>query len=56
MIRMITLSWWEQFIVGATLSLLTMLESKITNPTEKAAIEAVITFLRRLLGMGVKLN
>jgi len=47
---MITLSWWEQFIVQAAVSLLSVLASKVTNPTEQAAIQAAITFLQRLLG------
>jgi hypothetical protein len=46
---MITLSWWEQFIIGAAVSLLTLLQTKITNPTELAAIQAAITFLQKLL-------
>lgn len=48
MITMITLSWWEQFIVGAAVSLLTLLQTKITNPTELAAIQAAIAFLQKL--------
>jgi hypothetical protein len=43
------LSWWETFIVQAAVSLLTMLESKLTNPTEIAALQAAITFLQKLL-------
>lgn len=53
---MINLSIWEQFVIQAALSLLMYLDSKITNTTEKAAIEAVISFLSRLLGNGVKLD
>ena len=45
---MITLSWWGQFIVGAAVSLLTLLQTKITNPTELAAIQAAIAFLQKL--------
>ena len=47
---MLQLSWWEQFIVGAAVSLLTLLESKLTNPTEVAALQAAIAFLQKLLG------
>jgi hypothetical protein len=47
---MISLSWWEQFIVQAAVSLLTLLGSKMTNIAEQAAIQAAITFLQRLLG------
>ena len=46
---MIKLSWWEQFIVGAAVSLLSVLASKLTNPTELAALEAAIKFLQTLL-------
>jgi hypothetical protein len=53
---MITLSWWEQFIVSAAVSLLTVLQTKITNPTEQAAISAAISFLQKLLTGGVALG
>jgi hypothetical protein len=46
---MLQLSWWEQFIVTAAISLLTMLQSKLKNPTELAALQAAITFLQSLL-------
>jgi hypothetical protein len=46
---MITLSWWEQFIVTAALSLLSLLKSKLTNAVELAAITAAIDFLQQLL-------
>ena len=47
---MLTLSFWEQFIVQAAVSLLTVLDSQIKNATEKAALQAAITFLQKLLG------
>jgi len=47
---MLSLSWWEQFIIGAAISLLTVLESKLTNPTEIAALRAAVAFLQQLLG------
>lgn len=50
---MITLSWWEQFIVTAAISLLTLLEGKIENATDLAALQAVIAFLKSLLGGNV---
>jgi hypothetical protein len=50
---MIALSWWEQFIVSAAVSLLTLLASKVTNTVEQAAIQSAIAFLQRLLGGGV---
>jgi hypothetical protein len=53
---MIKLSWWEEFIVGAAISLLTMLRSKMTNQAEIAAIEATVAFLQKLLGAGVSLT
>ena len=46
---MVQLNWWEQFVVGAAVALLTELSSKITNATEKAALQAAITFLQNLL-------
>jgi hypothetical protein len=50
---MLTLSWWEQFIVGAAISLLTVLESKLTKPAEQAALKAAVVFLQQLLAGGV---
>jgi len=47
---MVSLSWWEQFIIGAAVSFLTVLASKITNPVELAALQAAIAFLQKLLG------
>lgn len=46
---MLQLSWWEQFIVGAALSFLTIIASKLTNATEQAALQAAIQFLQKLL-------
>ena len=53
---MLAVSWWEQFILGAAVSFLTVLESKIKNPTELAALQAAVTFLQRLLGEQVSLG
>ncbi len=46
---MVTLSWWEQFIIGAAVSFLTLIASKITNPVELDALQAAIAFLQKLL-------
>jgi hypothetical protein len=46
---MLKLSWWEQFIIGAAVSFLTVLVSKMTNATELAALQAAIAFLQQLL-------
>jgi hypothetical protein len=46
---MITLSWWEQFIINAAISLLSVLASKLTNQTEIDALNDAITFLQSLL-------
>jgi hypothetical protein len=46
---MLQLSWWEQFIITAAISLLTLLESKLSNATEVAALEAAVSFLQKLL-------
>jgi hypothetical protein len=54
--EMLTLSTWEQFVILAAIAVLTKLESKITNPVEKAAIEGAIAFLKRLVSSGVKLE
>jgi hypothetical protein len=51
---MITLSWWEEFIVGAAVSLLSLLASRIKNPTELAALKAALEFLQKLLAGGVQ--
>lgn len=53
---MLQLSWWEQFIVTAAVSLLTMLETKLTNKTEIEALQAAVGFLQSLLNntVGVK--
>ena len=50
---MIQLSWWETFIITAAISLLTVLESKISNAVELAALQATVAFLQKLLGSGV---
>ena len=50
---MINLSWWETFLVQAVVSLLGVLATKISNPAELAALQAVITFLSKLLSNGV---
>ena len=47
---MIKLSWWEEFIVGATISFLTVLQSKLSNPTELAGLQAAIGFLAKFDG------
>lgn len=46
---MIQLSWWEQFIVNAAVSLLSVLASRLSNATELAALQAAISFLQKLL-------
>lgn len=53
---MLQLSWWEQFIISAALSFLTLIGSKITNPTELAALQAAIAFLQKLLSGTVGIN
>jgi hypothetical protein len=47
---MLTLSFFESFAVQIVISLLTLLESKLTNTTEIAALQAAIKFLQTLLG------
>jgi hypothetical protein len=47
---MLTLSWWESFLIGMVLSFLTALAPKLTNPVELAALQSAITFLQSLLG------
>jgi hypothetical protein len=46
---MIKLSLWEQFIIGAALSFLTLLQSQTTNPEALAGIQAAQLFLQDLL-------
>jgi hypothetical protein len=45
-----TLSFWEQFIIQAAVSFLSVLKTKLTNPAEVAGIDAAIAFLQDLLG------
>jgi len=45
----LTLNWWEQFAVTEAISVLTLLESKITNAVELAALNSAIEFLQQLL-------
>lgn len=53
---MITLSFWEQFLIGSAISLLTFLESKVKNAAELAALQAAVQFLQKLLGGNVALS
>jgi hypothetical protein len=53
---MLQLSWWEQFIVSAAVSLLGLLASKLKNATELAALQAAISFLNSLLAGTVELT
>ncbi len=46
---MVQLSWWEQFIVSAVVSFLTVLTSKVTNTTEQAGLQSSTAFLQKLL-------
>jgi hypothetical protein len=47
---MVTLSWWEQLVIGMAISFLTALQTKITNTAELTALQAALTFLQKLLG------
>lgn len=47
---MMVLSWWEQFIVTAMISFLSVLHSKLNNPVEAAALTAALDFLQQLMG------
>jgi hypothetical protein len=53
---MVTLSFWEQFIVGAALSFLEVLATQVKNTTEIAALQAAIGFLQKLLAGNVALK
>lgn len=46
---MIKLSFWEQFIVGAAVSFLSVLATQTTNPTALDGIDAAQAFLQNLL-------
>ncbi len=50
---MVTLSWYEQLIIGSAISFLTFLETKIKNPTELAGLKAAVAFLQKLLSGNV---
>lgn len=45
----VTLSFWEQFIISAALSFLTVLQSQLKNPIELDALKVAIGFLQQLL-------
>jgi hypothetical protein len=47
--NMVTLSWWEQMIIGSAISFLIFLEGRIKNPTELAALRQAVAFLQKLL-------
>jgi hypothetical protein len=53
---MLVLSWYETILISMALSFLTALESRLTNPTEIAGLEAAVTFLQSLLGPGVSVK
>lgn len=53
---MLTLSFWEEFIVSSAISLLTFLETKMTNKLEIEALQAALTFLQQLVGEGVSVS
>ena len=46
---MITLSFYEEFLVSMALSFLMVLAPKIKNPVQLAALQGAITFLNALL-------
>jgi hypothetical protein len=46
---MVKLGFWEQFIIQAAVSLLTVLASQVSNQAELAALQAGIQFLQKLL-------
>lgn len=46
---MLKVSWWEEFILGATVSFLTVLVPKMKNPAEVVALQSAIAFLQQLL-------
>ena len=48
------LNWIEQFTITAVVTILEGLESKVTNSTEKAALQAAIVFLQSLLSSQTK--
>lgn len=48
------LNWLEQFALAASISLLTTLESKVTNPVELASLKAALTFLESLMNVQIK--
>lgn len=53
---MIKLSWWEEFIVGAAISFLSVLQSKLTNPVEQAALTSTLAFLQQLMIGGISVQ
>ena len=53
---MVKLSFWEEFIIQAGVSLLNALAMKITDPVELAGLQAAIAFLQKLLSGNVTLS
>jgi hypothetical protein len=53
---MVTLSWWEQYLIVSAISLLTFLESKVKNAAELAALQAAVAFLQKLVGGNVSMS
>lgn len=53
---MVTLSFYEEFLITMVLSFLTILTSKIKNPVQLAALQGAITFLQALLAGQVSMT
>lgn len=48
------LSDWESIVITMALSFLSVVQSKITNPTELAGLQAATAFLQKLLAGSVQ--
>lgn len=53
---MLTLSFWEQLVIGMAISFLSAIAPMVTNATEQAALQAALTFLQKLVSGGVTAN
>lgn len=54
--NMVKLSWWEEMVIGSAISFLVLLETKVKNPAELAALKAAVAFLQKLLSGNVTLE
>ena len=50
---MLTLSFWEQLVLGMAISFLTAIAPMVTNTAEQDALQAALLFLQKLVSGGI---